>query len=179
MQALVKVLLNVEGCVVVGGCVLAVDLLTVVHENSERTPIPLQSNLIAATAFMEPPKEWMYIDKGGAEVGPVEKDVIRSLWSKKDIDWTTKCRALGMSDWKKLRDIRELRWAVAVRVPVLTPSQVKLYGLFYVCDWLWKFHFIMLNFPEDICFSCPLPFSSVLFLHFYAILILIDKILRR
>lgn len=78
-----KVLLNVEGCVVVGGCVLAVDLLTVVHENSERTPIPLQSNLIAATAFMEPPKEWMYIDKGGAEVGPVEKDVIRSLWSKR------------------------------------------------------------------------------------------------
>ncbi|XP_019093472.1 PREDICTED: dnaJ homolog subfamily C GRV2 isoform X9 [Camelina sativa] len=124
LKALVKVLLNVEGCVVVGGCVLAVDLLTVVHENSERTPIPLQSNLIAATAFMEPPKEWMYIDKGGAEVGPVEKDVIRSLWSKKDIDWTTKCRALGMSEWKKLRDIRELRWAVAVRVPVLTPTQV-------------------------------------------------------
>uniref|UniRef100_A0A1J3J2K8 DnaJ-like protein subfamily C GRV2 n=1 Tax=Noccaea caerulescens TaxID=107243 RepID=A0A1J3J2K8_NOCCA len=124
LKALVKVLLNVEGCVVVGGCVLAVDLLTVVHENSERTPIPLQSNLIAATAFMEPPKEWMYIDKDGAEVGPVEKDVIRSLWSKKDIDWTTKCRAFGMSDWKKLRDIRELRWAVAVRVPVLTPTQV-------------------------------------------------------
>ncbi|CAL9234395.1 unnamed protein product [Arabidopsis halleri] len=124
LKALVKVLLNVGGCVVVGGCVLAVDLLTVVHENSERTPIPLQSNLIAATAFMEPPKEWMYIDKGGAEVGPVEKDVIRSLWSKKDIDWTTKCQALGMLDWKKLRDIRELRWAVAVRVPVLTPTQV-------------------------------------------------------
>ncbi|CDY69866.1 BnaC04g54810D, partial [Brassica napus] len=124
LKALVKVLLNVEGCVVVGGCVLAVDLLTVVHENSERTPIPLQSNLIAATAFMEPPKEWMYVDKGGAEVGPVEKDVIRSLWSKKEIDWTTKCRAFGMSDWKKLRDIRELRWAVAVRVPVLTPTQV-------------------------------------------------------
>ncbi|KFK32462.1 hypothetical protein AALP_AA6G244900 [Arabis alpina] len=124
LKALVKVLLNVEDCVVVGGCVLAVDLLTVVHENSERTPIPLQSNLIAATAFMEPPKEWMYIDKGGAEVGPVEKDMIRSLWSKKDIDWTTKCRAFGMSDWKKLCDIRELRWAVAVRVPVLTPTQV-------------------------------------------------------
>ncbi|CAN8246994.1 unnamed protein product [Cochlearia groenlandica] len=124
LKALVKVLLNVEGCVVVGGCVLAVDLLTVVHGNSERTPIPLQSNLIAATAFMEPPKEWMYIDKDGTEVGPVEKDVIRSLWSKKNIDWMTKCRAFGMSDWKKLRDIRELRWAVAVRVPVLTPTQV-------------------------------------------------------
>ncbi|CAE6014088.1 unnamed protein product [Arabidopsis arenosa] len=99
-------------------------LLLLLKALVKRTPIPLQSNLIAATAFMEPPKEWMYIDKGGAEVGPVEKDVIRSLWSKKDIDWTTKCRALGMLDWKKLRDIRELRWAVAVRVPVLTPTQV-------------------------------------------------------
>jgi len=155
MQALVKVLLNVEGCVVVGGCVLAVDLLTVVHENSERTPIPLQSNLIAATAFMEPPKEWMYVDKGGAEVGPVEKDVIRSLWSKKEIDWTTKCRAFGMSDWKKLRDIRELRWAVAVRVPVLTPTQVKLWITLCVCGLLFTIDFIILNFSKQIYFSCP------------------------
>ena len=124
VQALMKVLLNVEACVLVGGCVLAVDLLTVVHEASERTAIPLQSNLIAATAFMEPLKEWMFIDKDGAEVGPVEKDAIRRFWSKKAIDWTTRCWASGMVDWKRLRDIRELRWALAVRVPVLTPTQV-------------------------------------------------------
>lgn len=115
---------NVEACVLVGGCVLAVDMLTVAHEASERTAIPLQSNLIAATAFMEPLKEWMYIDKDGKQVGPLEKDAIRRLWSKKSIDWTTKCWASGMSDWKRLRDIRELRWALAVKVPVLTPSQV-------------------------------------------------------
>lgn len=115
---------NVEACVSVGGCVLAVDLLTVAHEAAERTAIPLQSNLIAATAFMEPPKEWMYIDKDGTQVGPFEKDAIRRLWSKKSIDWTTKCWASGMSDWKRLRDIRELRWALSVRVPVLTPTQV-------------------------------------------------------
>jgi hypothetical protein len=115
---------NVEACVLVGGCVLAVDLLTVAHETSERTAIPLQSNLIAATAFMEPSKEWMYIDKDGTQVGPLEKDAIRRLWSKKSIDWTIKCWASGMSDWKRLRDIRELRWALSVRVPVLTPTQV-------------------------------------------------------
>ncbi|XP_027917941.1 dnaJ homolog subfamily C GRV2 isoform X1 [Vigna unguiculata] len=124
LKALVKVLSNVEACVLVGGCVLAVDLLTVVHETSERTSIPLQSNLIAATAFMEPLKEWMYIDKDGAQVGPMEKDAIRRLWSKKAIDWTTRFWASGMLDWKKLRDIRELRWALALRVPVLTPPQV-------------------------------------------------------
>lgn len=124
-----KDLSNVEGCVLVGGCVLAVDLLAVVHEASERTAIPLQSNLIAATAFMEPLKEWMYIDKEGAQVGPVEKDAIRRLWSKKAIDWTTRCWASGMLDWKKLRDIRELRWALALRVPVLTPPQVESCGL--------------------------------------------------
>lgn len=121
-----KVLSNVEACVLVGGCVLAVDLLTVVHEASERTSIPLQSNLIAASAFMEPLKEWMFIDKDGAQVGPVEKDSIRRFWSKKVLDWTTRCKASGMLDWKRLLDIRELRWALSVRVPVLTPTQVLL-----------------------------------------------------
>ncbi|XP_015898180.3 dnaJ homolog subfamily C GRV2 isoform X2 [Ziziphus jujuba] len=124
LKALMRVLSNVEACVLVGGCVLAVDLLTVVHEASERTAIPLQSNLIAASAFMEPLKEWMFVDKDGAQVGPVEKDAIRRFWSKKAIDWTTRCWASGMLDWKRLRDIRELRWALAVRVPVLTPTQV-------------------------------------------------------
>lgn len=119
-----KVLSNVEACVRVGGCVLAVDFLTMVHEASERTAIPLQSNLIAASAFMEPLKEWMFLDKDGAQVGPVEKDAIRRFWSKKEIDWTTRCWASGMPEWKKLRDIRELRWALAMRVPVLTPVQV-------------------------------------------------------
>lgn len=124
LKALMKVLSNVEACVLVGGCVLAVDLLTVVHEASERTSIPLQSNLIAATAFMEPLKEWLFIDKDGAQVGPLEKDAIRRFWSKKAIDWTTRCWASGMLDWKRLRDIRELRWALSIRVPVLTPTQV-------------------------------------------------------
>ncbi|XP_057538680.1 dnaJ homolog subfamily C GRV2 isoform X1 [Amaranthus tricolor] len=124
LKVLMKALSNIEACVLVGGCVLAVDLLTVVHEASERTSIPLQSNLIAATAFMEPLKEWVLIDKDGSQVGPMEKDAIRRLWSKKAIDWTTRCRASGMADWKKLRDIRELRWTLSVRVPVLTPTQV-------------------------------------------------------
>nr|DAD44770.1 TPA_asm: hypothetical protein HUJ06_003000 [Nelumbo nucifera] len=124
LKVLMKVLSNVEACVLVGGCVLAVDLLTVSHEASERTSIPLQSNLLAATAFMEPLKEWMFIDKDGEQVGPVEKDAIRRFWSKKTIDWTTKCWASGMIEWKRLRDIRELRWALAIRVPVLTSNQV-------------------------------------------------------
>ncbi|XP_057768784.1 dnaJ homolog subfamily C GRV2 isoform X2 [Salvia miltiorrhiza] len=124
LKVLMKVLSNVEACVLVGGCVLAVDLLTVVHEASERTAIPLQSNLIAATAFMEPMKEWMFTDKNNTQVGPVEKDTVRRFWSKNEIDWTTRCWASGMPDWKRLRDIRELRWAMAVRVPVLTPVQV-------------------------------------------------------
>ncbi|XP_072986827.1 dnaJ homolog subfamily C GRV2 [Typha latifolia] len=124
LKVLMKDLTNVEACVLVGGCVLAVDLLTVAHEASERTSIPLQSNLIAATAFMEPLKEWMFIDKDGIQIGPLEKDAIRRFWSKKSIDWTTRCWASSMADWKRLRDIRELRWALAFRIPVLTPSQV-------------------------------------------------------
>ncbi|EPS63173.1 hypothetical protein M569_11613, partial [Genlisea aurea] len=124
LKVLMKVLSNVESCVLVGGCVLAVDLLTIVHEASERTAIPLQSNLIAASAFKEPLKEWMFLNRENAKVGPIEKDAIRRLWSIKEIDWTTRFWASGMSDWKRLRDIRELRWAMSVRVPVLTPVQV-------------------------------------------------------
>ncbi|KAJ4802760.1 DnaJ subfamily C GRV2 [Rhynchospora pubera] len=124
LKALTKNLKNVEDCVKVRGVALAVDLLTASHEASERTSIPLQSNLIAATAFMEPQKEWMIIDHDGNRVGPLEKDALRRLWSKKSIDWTTKCWAFGMADWKQLRDIRELRWALASKVPVLTPTQV-------------------------------------------------------
>ncbi|KAG9152930.1 hypothetical protein Leryth_012550 [Lithospermum erythrorhizon] len=124
LKVLMKVLSNIEACVLVGGCVLAVDVLTVVHEASERTAIPLQSNMIAATAFMEPLKEWMFMNKDGAQVGPVEKDAIRRFFSKKEIEWTTRCWASGMPDWKRLRDIRELRWALSGRVPVLTPVQV-------------------------------------------------------
>ncbi|XP_031487738.1 dnaJ homolog subfamily C GRV2 isoform X2 [Nymphaea colorata] len=124
LKVLMKVLPNVEACVLVGGCVLAVDLLTVAHEASERIAIPLQSNLLAATAFMEPLKEWLYIGKDGVQVGPMEKDAIRRAWSKKNIDWTSKCWASSMTDWKRLRDIRELRWALALRLPVLTPTQV-------------------------------------------------------
>ncbi|KAH7286770.1 hypothetical protein KP509_32G022100 [Ceratopteris richardii] len=124
LKVLMKVPSNAEACVSVGGCVLAVDLLTTAHETVERTSIPLQSNLIAATAFVEPQKEWHYIGKDGEQVGPMEKDGIRRAWSKKDIDWNTKCWASGMVEWKKLIDIRELRWALASRVAVLTPAQV-------------------------------------------------------
>lgn len=124
LKVLMKDAANVEASVLVGGCVLAVDLLTVAHETSERTSIPLQSNLIAATAFMEPLKEWMFLDKEGVKVGPMEKDAIRRFWSKKIIDWTTKCWASSMNDWKRLCDIRELRWALASRVAVLSPVQI-------------------------------------------------------
>ncbi|KAH9315592.1 hypothetical protein KI387_024219, partial [Taxus chinensis] len=124
LKVLMKVPANIEACVSVGGCVLVVDLLSTAHEASERTSIPLQSNLIAATAFMEPPKEWLFVNMDGVKVGPVEKDGVRRAWSKQEIDWNSKCWASGMNDWKRFRDIRELRWAMASRIAVLTPVQI-------------------------------------------------------
>lgn len=124
LKVLMKVPANVEACVSVGGCALAVDLLTTSHEASERTSIPLQSNLIAATAFMEPPKEWLFVNKDGVQVGPVEKDGVRRAWSKQEIDLNSRCCASGLTEWKRMRDIRELRWAMASRIAVLTPVQV-------------------------------------------------------
>ncbi|KAG0618514.1 hypothetical protein M758_4G070400 [Ceratodon purpureus] len=124
LKALMREPANAKLSIAVGGCVLAVDLLTTSHEASERTAIPLQSNLIAANAFVEPQKEWHYVTKAGGQVGPVEKDAIRRAWSKQDIDWNSKCWAQGMTEWKRLRDIRELRWALGNGVAVLTPVQV-------------------------------------------------------
>lgn len=124
-QALVREPANAKLSVAVGGCVLVVDLLTTAHEASERTAIPLQSNLIAASAFVEPQKEWHYVTKAGGQVGPVEKDVIRRAWSKQEIDWDSKCWAHGMTEWKRLRDIRELRWALGSGVALLSPVQVR------------------------------------------------------
>ncbi|AQL05333.1 DnaJ homolog subfamily C GRV2 [Zea mays] len=87
LKVLMNDLSNVEACVLVGGCVLAVDLLTVAHETSERTAIPLQSNLIAATAFMEPSKEWMYIDKDGTQIGDAALSILHSMTSaRSDLD---------------------------------------------------------------------------------------------
>ncbi|KAJ3681674.1 hypothetical protein LUZ60_014247 [Juncus effusus] len=123
LKALVKNLKNVESCVRVRGVTLSVDLLTTSHEASERTAIPLQSNLLAATAFTEPLKEWMILDKEGKQLGPFEKDAVRRMWSRKEVDWGSKCWASGMADWKRMRDVRELRWALAGKVPVLTPTQ--------------------------------------------------------
>lgn len=54
----------------------------------------------------------------------MEKDQIRRLWSTGEIDFSTKCWAEGMTDWKPLRAIRELRWAMAKKTAVLTPVQV-------------------------------------------------------
>ncbi|XP_024523013.1 dnaJ homolog subfamily C GRV2 isoform X1 [Selaginella moellendorffii] len=124
LKVLVKVPANAEACISVGGCTLVVDLLTTSHEASERTSIPLQSNLIAASAFIEPQKVWHYVDLEGKQVGPVEKDSIRRAWSKQEIGWNSKCWGSGMTDWKRLRSIRELRWALSGRVGILTPKQV-------------------------------------------------------
>jgi DnaJ family protein C protein 13 len=61
----------------------------------------------------------------------VEKDQVRRLWSKGDIDFSTKCWAEGMGDWKPLRAIRELRWAMAKKTAVLTPVQVRNFSTIY------------------------------------------------
>lgn len=61
-----KVPSNARACVAVGGVELAVDLLASAHEAAERAVTPSQNNLIAASAHVDPPKEWYYQGKGEA-----------------------------------------------------------------------------------------------------------------
>lgn len=152
-----KVSSNTEACVAVGGCSLAVDLLTTAHEASERTAIPLQSNLIAASAFIEPQKEWHYIGKDGVQVGPLEKDALRRALWKKEIDNNCKCWAAGMTDWKRMRDVRELRWALSKGLAVLTPVQVC--AIILTEEWVFPSQTL---FSDSYCW-CKVPEQELAF----------------
>eukprot|EP00850_Spirogloea_muscicola_P020512 SM000218S06608 [mRNA] locus=s218:193476:202559:- [translate_table: standard] len=123
-QVLVSVPENAEACISAGGCELCVDLLTTAHEASERAPVPLQSNLIAAKAYTEPPKEWCYQLADCNRVGPVEKDAVRRAFFKNEVGWSDLCWAADMPRWQPLHIVRELRWVLASKAPVLTPAQV-------------------------------------------------------
>ncbi|CAI5949315.1 unnamed protein product [Closterium sp. NIES-65] len=152
LKALVRVQENASACVAVGGCELAVDLLCSAHDAHERTSIPLQSNLLAAaayteppkewfymlpnggcvgpsnllaaTAYTEPPKEWFYMLPNGGRVGPVLKAAVQQARWRGEVDWSTRCWAAGWDEWRRVCDVRELRWAMATGVAILTPAQV-------------------------------------------------------
>eukprot|EP00898_Chlorokybus_atmophyticus_P007654 jgi/Chlat1/7890/Chrsp66S00581 len=126
VQALVQVQENADAFVAACGIELILDMLTTVHEAGERTPTAMDSNLIAATAYAEPAKEWFYNrgDKEDERVGPLTKDGVRLAISKGEVTGSTKFWAAGMLDWQRLNDLRELRWASAHGLSVLTSVQV-------------------------------------------------------
>jgi GYF domain 2 len=99
------------------------------HECKERTPAPLQSNLISYNVTSDEPKEWYYYSPPSASkaeaaragagapvelarLGPVSRDDIRRLWATGGIRPQTPFEAAGMDRPAPLSTIRELRWWV-------------------------------------------------------------------
>ncbi len=52
------------------------------------------------------------------------QDGLRTAYSKGELKLSSLCWAAGMPEWAPLKDVRELRWAVARGTPFLTPVQV-------------------------------------------------------
>jgi hypothetical protein len=87
LQALVKVPSNARACVAVGGVELAVDLLASAHEAAERAVTPSQNNLIAASAHVDPPKEWYYQGKGDATESDVSCFFLKFWGTSSHVQW--------------------------------------------------------------------------------------------
>eukprot|EP00727_Mastigamoeba_balamuthi_P010951 m51a1_g6479 hypothetical protein (2880) ;mRNA; r:107787-117893 len=99
-----------------GGVAVLVDLLTLVHFNFDHVVAPAASNLITAGAGRAE-GEWFY-SRASAEtgekerVGPKNLVELRELWASGDVGPATLVWAQGMEDWRALRDVPQLRWAL-------------------------------------------------------------------
>lgn len=60
----------------------------------------------------------------GTRVGPALKETLQKAWQRGGLHLASLCWAEGWAHWRRLGDVRELRWAMARGAPVLTPAQV-------------------------------------------------------
>ena len=124
------------------------------HGAGERQLMPMASNLIAATAHVEPLKVWYFI-AGGEEcaatsaaalaafepwdvqsaapqgvqcVGPLSRVELRQALSHDKVGGGSHVRAKGMA-WEALRDVRELRWMAAQGRRALSPQEAAALAL--------------------------------------------------
>ena len=129
-------LVDVLACIVAGA-----------HGAGERALMPMASNLLTATAHVEPLKVWYYIaDDAGVDVssydpwemgascpagvscvGPLSRAELRQAFSHGKATGVTRVRARGDAvtalGWQRLRDVRELRWMAAAGRRTLSPQE--------------------------------------------------------
>eukprot|EP00123_Amoebidium_parasiticum_P014853 comp22669_c0_seq1/m.35022 comp22669_c0_seq1/g.35022 ORF comp22669_c0_seq1/g.35022 comp22669_c0_seq1/m.35022 type:complete len:2507 (-) comp22669_c0_seq1:101-7621(-) len=145
LRHLLQVPENAEMFMDVEGIELLAQLISTIHEQTDRPPIPLEGDMMimdSDTATNYRIKRWCYWDsQTKAEIGPLSKAELKSLFEDSRISVRTLCwlddtrsydnvsltGGMGRASAQPLGEIRELRWSVAsFGDPVLEPAQLSL-----------------------------------------------------
>ncbi|XP_072378328.1 dnaJ homolog subfamily C member 13 [Diabrotica undecimpunctata] len=122
---------NVRDILDVGGVQILVDLMTLAHLHTSRAMIPTQTNVIEAGPGMKiaEEKEWYYNRDKGRE-GPVSFSEMKDLYEKGKINHKTRCWAMGITGWRPLSQLPQLKWYLLAKgSPVLNESELATYIL--------------------------------------------------
>ncbi|ELU18389.1 hypothetical protein CAPTEDRAFT_227625 [Capitella teleta] len=105
---------NVREIMDANGVKILVDLLTLAHLHTSRAVVPLQSNVIEASAEMsrESEKEWYYGNVDKERLGPYSFEEMKEFWTEGVIHPKTRCWAQGMDGWRPLQTIPQLKWCL-------------------------------------------------------------------
>ncbi|CAG9859086.1 unnamed protein product [Phyllotreta striolata] len=117
---------NVRDVLEVGGVQILVDLMTLAHLHTSRAMIPAQTNVIEAGPGMKliEEKEWYYNSDKGRE-GPVSFSEMKDLYEKQQINHKTRCWAMGITGWRPLSQLPQLKWYLLAKgSPVLNESEL-------------------------------------------------------
>jgi DnaJ family protein C protein 13 len=117
---------NVKLFIDANGIRCLVDMVTLAHLHTTRATVPLQSNVIEASAsqLAEDDAEWYYSkgkDANGKEekLGPIGFKAMKELYETGAINKETRVWAQGMEGWKPVRKIAQLKWTlVATGTPL-------------------------------------------------------------
>ncbi|KAJ3611304.1 hypothetical protein NHX12_021320 [Muraenolepis orangiensis] len=105
---------NVKELMDSNGVRILVDLLTLAHLHTGRATVPLQSNVIEASADMkrESEKEWYFGNADKERRGPFSYEEMQEFWSAGVLTAKTRCWAQGMDGWRPLQAIPQLKWCL-------------------------------------------------------------------
>ena len=125
IDTLLKVEINSRKFIDIGGIDLYVDLLILVHLHADHSIILLQSNLLTAGSSAG---EWFYaeiVNGKKSKKGPISIDTLQDFLKRQIITENTIVWAQGMEDWKVLKDITVLKWALLKEdTGIYTPLQL-------------------------------------------------------
>ncbi|XP_056440183.1 dnaJ homolog subfamily C member 13-like [Gadus chalcogrammus] len=105
---------NVKEVMDSNGVRIMVDLLTLAHLHTSRATVPLQTNVIEASADMkrESEKEWYFGNADKERRGPFSYEEMQEFWSAGVLTAKTRCWAQGMDGWRPLQAIPQLKWCL-------------------------------------------------------------------